>query len=262
MLLAVDVGNSHTVLGIFRGKRLVDEWRMQSRRSRKAKELWEHVRSFAEEAGSSPRELEGVVISSVVPALTKTITSMTKRFLKTDPVVVSGDMDSGLRVLYDDPSRLGPDRLCNAVAALAITGAPSIVVDLGTATTFDVISPRGEYLGGVIAPGVESAAAGLYTHTARLHPVPLEFPERVVGSNTVTGMQSGIMYGALGGIEAIIHRIEEEIGEKAPVIATGGYAETVARKSSLITRVEPALVLEGARLIYERVMRRKGRRRR
>jgi type III pantothenate kinase len=257
MLLAVDVGNSHTVLGIFKGKRLIDEWRMQSRRSRKARELWEHVLTFAGEAGAAPRDIEGVVISSVVPALTRTFAAMTKKYLKMEPVIISGGMDAGIPVLYDDPSRLGPDRLCNAVAALAIAGAPSIVIDLGTATTFDVVSPKGEYLGGLIAPGVESAAAGLYSHTAQLRPVPLEFPERVVGSNTVTGMQSGIMYGALAGVEGLVRRIEEAIGEKAPVIATGGYAEVFAEKSSLITRIEPALVLEGARLIYERVTRKK-----
>ena len=257
MLLAVDVGNTSTVLGMFKRERLLDEWRMQTTPSRSVRELWVHVRSFAEESRVGPRDIGGVVISSVVPRLTGTFEAMAIKHLGKEPVIVSGDIDSGMRVLYDNPSQLGADRLCNAVAAFARFGGPAIVIDFGTATTFDVISAKGEYLGGVIAPGVETAAAGLHRHTAKLHSVGLEFPERVIGTNTVDGMQSGIMYGALDAMEGIVRRIKAVIGRNATVVATGGYAQIIAGKSATITHVEPMLVLEGARLIYERVKGRK-----
>jgi len=256
MLLAIDVGNSNTVLGMFKREKLLDEWRMHTTPSRSVRELWVHVRSFAEEAGAGPRGIRGVVISSVVPRLTGTYETVARTHLGREPVIITGGMDSGIRVLYDDPSQLGADRLCNAVAALVRFGGPAIVIDFGTATTFDVISSKGEYLGGVIAPGVETAAAGLHQRTAKLQSVGLKFPERVIGKNTVDGMQSGIMYGALDAMEGIVRRIRAVIGRDATVIATGGYARIIAEKSTSITHVEPMLVLEGARLIYERVKRR------
>lgn len=257
MLLVIDVGNTNTVLGMFQRETLVDEWRMRSRPSRSVRELSIHVRAFAEETGVVPGDIRGVVIASVIPRLTGTFEAMARKFLQREPVTVSGDIDSGIRVLYDNPSQLGADRLCNAVAALAKFGGPAIVVDFGTATTFDVISAKGEYLGGVIAPGVETAAAGLDRRTAKLPSADLEFPERVIGTNTVAGMQAGIMYGALDGMEGIVRRIKRVIGKNATVVATGGYAGIIAERSTLIKHVEPALVLEGARLIYERVARTK-----
>jgi type III pantothenate kinase len=253
MLLAIDVGNTDTVLGLFRGEQLIDEWRMQSRPSLASRDLRAYVRTFIEETGSAPRDIEGVVISSVIPKLSRSFGTMARTYLGRKPVIISGDMDAGMRVLYDDPARLGADRLCNAVAAFARYGGPAIVIDFGTATTFDVVSSKGEYLGGVIAPGVQSAAAALSRRTAVLPSVDLLFPERVIGTNTVAGMQAGIMYGALEAMEGIVRRIKDVVGKKATVIATGGYARLISEQSRTITRLEPALVLEGARLIYERV---------
>ncbi|HEY6192932.1 MAG TPA: type III pantothenate kinase [Bacteroidota bacterium] len=255
MLLAIDVGNTDTVLGLFSGDQLVDEWRMPSKLSLSARDLRVYVRTFAAETGAAPDDIEGVVISSVNPRLTKGFGRMAKNFLGTTPLIITGDMDAGMTVHYDDPSRLGADRLCNAVAAFSKYGGPAIVIDFGTATTFDVISAKGEYLGGVIAPGVETAAAGLSGRTAVLPRVDLLFPERVIGTNTVAGMQAGIMYGALEATEGIVRRIKGVIGKKATVIATGGYARIIAEQSGSIVQVEPALVLEGARLIYERLRR-------
>ncbi len=251
MLLAIDVGNTNTVLGLFKQARLLNEWRMRSGPSRRPHDLWVHVRTFMDETGLAPRAISGVVISSVIPRQTVAFGAMARKYLHTDCVIISGDTEAGIRVLYDDPSRLGSDRLCAVAAAYAKFGGPAIVIDFGTATTFDVLSKRGEYLGGVIAPGVESAAAALSRRTAKLPPVELECPERVIGTNTVEGMQSGIMFGALDAAEGIVRRIKSVIGKNAKVIATGGYAQIIATRSTAITHVEPSLVLEGARLIYE-----------
>jgi type III pantothenate kinase len=257
MLLAIDVGNTDTVLALFRGERIVDDWRMPSRPALSGRELRATVRTFTEETGGATGDIQGVVISSVIPKLTRSFGAVARTYLRREPVIITGDMDAGIRLRYDDPSRLGADRLCNAVAALSRFGGPAIVIDFGTATTFDVISAKGEFLGGVIAPGLESAAAALSRRTAVLPRVDLVFPEEIIGTNTGSGMQAGIMYGALDAMEGIVRRIKRVIGRNAAVIATGGYGEIIAEKTGSITHVEPALVLEGARLIYERIRRAK-----
>jgi len=254
MLLAIDVGNTHTVLGIFNNEALLDEWRMASRPALAENDLWIHVRTFSIGVGLTPKDISGVVISSVVPKLTKTFRNVAKKHLKKEPVVVSGDMDAGIKVLYDDPSKLGPDRLCHAVAAYAKFGGPAIVVDFGTATTYDVISAGGEYLGGLIAPGIETSARTLHRSTGLLPSVNLQFPESVIGTNTVAAMQSGILYGAVDASEGLIRRIRQAIGGNPKVIATGGYAGLVSGKSYMFRIIEPSLVLDGARLIYERAL--------
>jgi type III pantothenate kinase len=252
MLLAIDVGNTHTVLGVFKNDSLLDEWRMASAPARAEKELWVHVRTFLKSIGSPPKEIRGVVISSVVPRLTGSWRSVARKRLKKEPVVVSGDMDAGIKVLYADPSKLGPDRLCHAVAAYAKFGGPVIVVDFGTATTYDVISAKGEYLGGLIAPGIETSARTLHRRTGMLPAVELQFPESVIATNTAAAMQSGILYGAVDAAEGIVRRIMQEVGGNPKVIATGGYAGLVSGKSEMFRTIEPSLVLDGARLIYER----------
>jgi len=255
MLLAIDAGNTHTVLGIFKNEALLDEWRMASAPASTEKELWVHVQAFSKGVGLAPKEISGVVISSVVPKLTGSFRKMAKKRLKKEPVVVSGDMDAGIKVLYDDPSKLGPDRLCHAVAAYTKFGGPAIIVDFGTATTYDVISAAGEYLGGLIAPGIESSARTLHRRTGMLPAVELRFPESVIGTNTAAGMQSGILYGAVDASEGLIRRISRAIGGNPKVIATGGYAGLVSEKSDMFRTIEPSLVLDGARLIYEHVSR-------
>jgi type III pantothenate kinase len=258
ILLAIDAGNTDTVLGLFKGNKLLDEWRMKSASARTPRLLRASVRSLALECGTKPEEIGGVVVSSVIPRLTRACAGMARAYLRREAVVISGSSDAGIRLLYDHPSRLGADRLCNAIAALELFGGPAIVIDFGTATTFDVLSARGEYLGGVIAPGIGTAAYALTRLTARLPDVEPAFPEEVIGKNTISGMQSGIMFGALDGMEGMVRRIRETVGVNARVIATGGYAPLVASRSRVITHVEPSLVLEGARLIYERVTRRNG----
>ncbi len=257
MLLAIDVGNTHTVLGIFKNEALLDEWRMASAPARTENDLWVHVRTFSKGVGLAPKDISGVVISSVVPKMTNSFRKMAKKRFNYEPVVIRGDMDAGIKVLYDDPSKLGPDRLCHAVAAYAKFGGPAIVVDFGTATTYDVISAGGEYLGGLIAPGIETSARTLQRRTGMLPAVELHFPESVIGTNTAAGMQSGILYGAVDASEGLIRRISQAIGGIPKVIATGGYAGLVSEKSDIFKTIEPSLVLDGARLIYERASRKR-----
>ncbi len=253
MILAIDIGNSHTVLGIFRGEKLLDEWRMTSSLKRSADELWPHIKLFCQESKIDANKITAVAISSVVPNLTGVFTLMTEKYLHVEPVIISGDMaDLGMTIRYDDPKRLGADRVCNAVAAYAKYGGPAIVIDFGTATTYDVVSKKGEFIGGIIAPGIETAAASLNRRTAKLPTVAPEFPASVIGTNTVACIQSGIMYGALDAMEGMVRRLREILGKKTIVIATGGLSGIISGKSTLFTHIEPSLVLQGARLILER----------
>jgi type III pantothenate kinase len=252
MIFAIDVGNTQTVLGIFRGDKLLDEWRMTGAARHTEDEFWLYVKTFCEGLNVPVEELEGIVISSVVPRLTEMLKAMAEKYIHRDPLVIRGDMDSGIRVLYDDPSTLGADRLCNAVAAYSKFGGPTIVVDFGTATTYDVVSQEGEFLGGAIAAGIETSAIELSLRTANLPRVKLTFPPHPIGTDTVSGIQSGILYGAVDAMEGMVRRIEESVGTKCRVVATGGLSRLLSDRSASITHVEPALVLEGARLIYER----------
>lgn len=253
MLLAIDIGNTHCVLGIFRKAKLQGTLRLSSSVERTEDELWLHVEHFAQQTNAAPGGIDGIVIASVVPHLTDVFRRMAEKYLKVRPVLISTALDLGIAILYDDPARVGADRICNAVAAFKKFGGPAIVIDFGTATTYDVISRKGEYIGGVIAPGLSTAASELHRRTAQLPRVDLRFPENVVGKDTVTSMQSGIMYGCLDAVEGMVRRIKRVAGKHAIVIATGGYAGLVAGASGEIKYIEPALVLEGARLIYERI---------
>ena len=257
--LAIDVGNTHTVLGVFRKEKLLTDWRIASTTERTEDETWLSLQLFCSHAKISPKDMRGVVISSVVPNLTGIYSMMAEKYLKAKPVIVSAALRLGIKVLYQDPMAVGADRLCNAVAAYTKFGGPAIVIDFGTATTYDVISKKGEYMGGVIAPGVETASAELHRRAAKLPRIELQLPKNVIGSNTVESMQSGILYGAVDAMEGMVKRIRNVIGKDARVIATGGYAKIIASQSPTVQHVEPALVLEGARLIYERVSAKKRR---
>ncbi|MBI1806636.1 MAG: type III pantothenate kinase [Ignavibacteria bacterium] len=259
MLVAIDIGNTHTVLGFFQKAKLVADFRITSSSQRTEDELWLTVQSFYSQIKQSTEEIHGVVIASVVPQLIDGYRLMAEKYLKMQPVIISSSLDLGITVCYDDPTKVGADRLCNAVAAYKKFGGPAIVIDFGTATTYDVISKKGEYLGGVIAPGLETSAADLHRRTAQLPRIDLHFPESVIGTTTMTSMQSGILYGAVDAAEGMIHRIKQIVGKHANVIATGGYARVIANMSSEIKYIEPWLVLEGARLIYERFTRSKER---
>jgi len=199
------------------------------------------------------KEITGVGISSVVPNLTDVFVWMSEKHFKVKPIVVSSELDLGIKILYDDPSAVGADRLCNAVAGFTKYGGPVIIIDFGTATTYDVVSEKGEYLGGVIAPGIETSAAELHRRAAKLPKIELHFPKSVIGKNTVSSMQSGIMYGAVDAMEGMIKRIKNIIGQNAKVIATGGLAKTIIEHTNMIDFYEPSLVLDGICIIYNRV---------
>ncbi|MGB5874090.1 MAG: type III pantothenate kinase [Bacteroidota bacterium] len=252
MLLALDVGNTHTVLGVFSGEKLVADWRMSSLAHRTADENWLMIRSFCDNAGISLKEIKRVGISSVVPELTEVFESISREHIRVEPVTVKASLDLGIRNLYSDPDSVGADRLCNAIAGFAKYGGPLIVIDFGTATTYDVISATGDYLGGIITIGLEAAAAELHRRAAKLPRITLRFPETVIGRDTSSSMQAGLMFGTVETIEGIVVRIRRELESTARVIATGGLAPVVAEHTDFIEACEPTLVLDGVRLICER----------
>jgi type III pantothenate kinase len=253
MLLAIDIGNTHTVVGVFREGDLIADWRMTSHAYRTGDESWLVIRSFLESGGIDRKDISGVGISSVVPNLTDMFEELSRRFLGCEPVSVSSELDLGFAIQYIDPKAVGADRLCNAVAGFRRYGGPLIIIDFGTATTYDVIAKNGDYLGGVITLGLESSAAELHRRAARLPKIELRFPEKIVGRETVTSMQAGIMFGTVEAVEGIIRRIAQELGTTPRVIATGGLSGVIAQHTKIIEASEPSLVLEGIRLIYERV---------
>jgi type III pantothenate kinase len=255
MLLAIDIGNTHTVLGIFHRSKLINHFRVTSNHAVTVDECGILVRQFLH----NHHKINGVIICSVVPPLTPIYQEMSRKFLKVDPVLVNWKLPLGIKILYDDPSKVGGDRIANAVAAYQIYGGPAIVVDLGTSTNFDVISDEGEYLGGAIAPGVETSASHLFQRAAQLFKVSLERPGKAIGSSTEESMRSGIIFGSVGQIDEIVNRIKEElkkehkIGKRPKVVATGGLADLIAKESKTIEEVNPTLTLEGLRRIYLQV---------
>jgi len=253
MLLAIDIGNTHTVAGVYDGTRLIADWRMASITTRTADENWLTIKNFCADAGITPSTVRGIGISSVVPDLTDIFEAIARKYFSIEPVTVSAALDLGIRILYRDPTAVGADRLCNAIAGFRKYGGPLVIIDFGTATTYDVVSSGGDYLGGVITLGLESAADELHRRAAKLPRIELHFPGAVIGRETVTSMQAGIMFGTVDSVEGMVRRIRAELGAEARVIATGGLAGIVAEHTSIITAIEPTLVLEGIRLIYERV---------
>ena len=255
LLLTIDVGNTNTVLGIFRDAELVVHWRLSRTVSRTEDECWILVKMFCDSGKIPFDEISGVVISSVVPNQTIAFKRMTENYFYFSPIIVDADLDIGLKILYENPKEVGADRLCNAVAGYHKYSGPLIIVDFGTATTFDIISGKGEYLGGVIAPGIETSATDLFRRAARLFRVELKFPGKLIGRTTEASMQAGIMYGAIEQVNGLVRRIIEELctKETVKVIATGGLAPVLSNKTDTIQHLEPFLTLDGMRLIYERI---------
>lgn len=253
MLLAIDIGNTHTVVGVYKNDTLVADWRISSVATRTSDETWQTIKNFCVDADISPTLLDGVGISSVVPNLTDNFEAIARKYVKVEPVVVDGGLDLGFTILYKDPTAVGADRLCNAIAGFKKYGGPLIIIDFGTATTFDVIGKTGDYLGGVIALGLESTASELHRRAAKLPKIELHFPERVIGTDTVTSMQAGVLFGSVDALEGMVRRIQSELHHPARVIATGGLATIMAKHTSVIEACEPSLVLDGVRLIWERV---------
>jgi len=248
-ILALDVGNTHTVVGLFEGKELIARWRLSTHGERTADETGLWLRQLIGVEGLDPSDLHDVAVASVVPLLDPHLREAVRRFLDLDPFFVEPGIKTGMPLRVEAPQELGADRLCDAVAALHIYGGPCLVLDFGTAVTWEVVSADGEYLGGVIAPGPGVTAEALFSKTAKLPMVAMAPPPRVIGKGTVDSIQSGIFYGYLGLVEGVTRRVLEELGE-APVIATGGFARVIAEHCELIDHVEPDLTLQGLRLLW------------
>jgi type III pantothenate kinase len=253
MLLAIDIGNTHTVLGVYKGEKLIADWRVTSSGTGTADETWLTIKNFCVDADISPALLTGVGISSVVPNLTDIFETIARKYIKVEPVIVGGHLDLGFMVHYKDVLAVGADRLCNAIAGFKKYGGPLIIIDFGTATTFDVVAKNGDYLGGVISLGLESTAGELHRRAAKLPKIELHFPDKVISADTVSSIQAGVMFGAVDAVEGIVKRIQQELGSKAKVIATGGLSTIMAKYTTVIEACEPSLVLDGVRLIWERV---------
>ena len=251
MLLCIDVGNTHTQFGVYDKGKLKRDYRVASEVVRTEDEIGIVVLSLLEHDGIKSRNIDGVGISSVVPNLTGVLERMSEKYFGCDPLTIGMGLELGIRVEYDEPKGIGSDRLCVAAAGYRKYGGPLIILDFGTATTFDVVSVDGVYLGGAIAPGVETAASDLQRRAAKLPRIELKFPDEVIGKTTITSMQSGIMFGAIEAMEGIVRRIKRALQAEPKVVATGGYAKIIAEKTEIIHHIEPALVLDGIRLIYE-----------
>jgi type III pantothenate kinase len=250
MLLVLDVGNTNTTLGLYDGAELKHSWRLTSERQRTVDEYGIMCLTLLQLAGLDPGLIGGIAISSVVPPLDFTLNKMAEVYFKIKPLFIDSS-NAGMPVLYDDPQEVGPDRIVNAVAALAKYGGPCIVVDFGTATTFDVISPAGEYLGGIICPGIQISADALFQRAARLRRIEIRQPPRVIGTNMTSSVQSGLYYGNVSLVDGVIEQIIRELGRQPRVIATGGLAPLIGKGSRHIEAIEKDLTLEGMRLIYE-----------
>jgi type III pantothenate kinase len=254
LLLVVDIGNTEVVLGVYRDVKLEATWRLSSQAPRTSDECWILFKNWCIDAGIDFAAISGTVISSVVPSLTDVYQSMVSAHLAPEPVLVSAETDIGLKIRYQIPQQVGADRLCNSLAAIALYGAPAIVVDLGTATTFDVVTENCEYLGGAISLGLMGASNELHRLAAKLPRVDLKFPARVVGTTTEESMQSGIMWGTVSLIDGMVEKIAAEMHwAKMHVIGTGGASKLIAKYSRTIEQYNPFLTLEGMRLIYHRL---------
>jgi type III pantothenate kinase len=253
MLLAIDIGNTNTVIGLLEGKVLRHRWRVGSEARRTSDELGILLRDLCREAGVELDEVTGAAVCSVVPALTGVWVETAERLCKTDPVVVGPDLDLGISIDYRDPTEVGPDRLANAVGVRELVEGPAIVVDFGTATTFDVISEDGCYLGGAIAPGLLTSVENLFRSASLLHGVALDPPTTAIGKSTEESLRAGIIYGVVGQVDEIVRRICAEWDEEPTVVATGGLAEKLSIFSRSIKLAEPDLTLLGLAAIYERV---------
>jgi len=252
MILVVDVGNTNIVLGIYEGKELLHHWRLSTNRSATADEYGMTMYNLFHHAGITLREVEGVIISSVVPPLMFVLETLCLKYLKKNPLIVGPGIKTGLNIRYENPREVGADRIVNSVAAIELYGAPCIVVDFGTATTFDYIDEQAQYIGGAVAPGIGISTEALYQRAAKLPRIELVKPKSVVGRNTIASMQAGIIYGFAGQVDGIVGRIRQEFRSEPKVVATGGLAELIAAESKTIELVNPLLTLQGLQLIYER----------
>ena len=251
MLLAIDAGNTNITLGVFEGPELLTTWRLITDRSRTADEYGIEVRNLFDGARMNVKDVEAIIVASVVPQLHDTLTVMSQRYLQLSPIFVDHTTKTGLKILYDDPSQLGADRIVDAVAAVEKYGAPCLVIDLGTATTFNAINSRREYLGGIIAPGLMTSAEALFARAAKLPRVPIERPKNVLGRTTVEAMQSGIFFGYANLVNGLTEDIYHAMQEAPKVIVTGGLVPLIKDALYFVYEFDQNLTLDGLRIVYE-----------
>ena len=251
MLLAVDIGNTNVTLGVFDGDKLKATWRMATDVNQMGDEYAALLLSLLSYQGMKASDIKEAAMCSVVPPLVGIFEELLERYFNVSPLVVRAGVKTGVRILADNPREVGTDRIVNCAAAHHLYRRAVIVADLGTGTTFDIVSKEGDFIGGVIAPGIGIAAQALYTRTAALPRVELVHPQKAIGTNTITGMQSGIVFGYIGLVEGLLARIQKELGEKALVVGTGGYASLIAKGTKVIDEINPDITLIGLRLIYQ-----------
>lgn len=251
MLLAIDIGNTNVVLGVFDKEKLVENWRVGTDTQITPDEYAMIFKDLFGFVGLEFKQITGVIISTVVPPLLPVMIEMSHKYFRLEPMVVTHEIKTGIKMRYDNPKEVGADRIVNAAAAYKLYGGPIIIVDFGTATTFCAVTKSGEYLGGAITPGVKISAEALFQRASKLPRVELAKPAKVIGSDTISAMQSGIIYGYAGLVDGIVERMKKELSMEAKVIATGGLAELVSPETKTIQEIKPHLTLEGLRLLYE-----------
>ncbi|OXS73653.1 type III pantothenate kinase [Domibacillus enclensis] len=252
MIFVLDVGNTNTVLGVYEGETLKHHWRIETNRNKTEDEYGMMIKSLFQHDGLQFEQIEGVIISSVVPPIMAALERMCEKYFHVKPLVVGPGVKTGLNIKYENPREVGADRIVNAVAGIHEYGTPLIIVDFGTATTYCYIDENAHYMGGLIAPGIGISTEALYTRASKLPRIEITRPESVVGKNTVSAMQAGILYGYVGQVEGIVSRIKKEWNANPTVIATGGLAGLIAKECSMIDVVDPDLTLKGLLLIYKR----------
>lgn len=253
MLIAMDVGNTNIVIGVYHEQDLVAFWRISTERNKTPDEYGMLMLNLLNHSKLEAYDIKGAIVSSVVPPLTPVITEMLDKFFNTQAIIIDHHIDSGIKIEYENPKEVGADRIVNAVAAFNKYGGPVIVVDFGTATTFDAISQHGEYLGGAISPGIAISTEALFQKAARLPRIEIIKPKTVIGKDTVHSMQAGIVYGFVGQVENLVKKMKKELGENTKAVATGGLSELIAQETASIDYVDPLLTLAGLRIIFDRI---------